>query len=229
MLGTGEVAVKRALDIGAAGLLLVVLSPPMALIAGALRLSGRGSVIYRSLRVGRGGQLYQMLKFRTMAPDRGAGPEITASGDPRVTRFGHVLRATKLDELPQLINVLKGEMSLVGPRPEVPRYVAHYTPEQRVVLSMRPGITGLSQVLFRHEERLLRRPDPERYYLDVVMPAKLAIDLEYVRHRSMRRDLWILARTLGAIVRPAHVPTLPPALKAATKPSAEVRAADQEV
>jgi lipopolysaccharide/colanic/teichoic acid biosynthesis glycosyltransferase len=127
--------------------------------------------------------------------------EITVRNDPRVTPVGRVLRATKLDELPQLVNVLRGEMSLVGPRPESPRYVAHYTSHQRAVLAVRPGITGPAQIVYCHEERLLGGRDPELQYLTVVMPAKLALDLDYVRHHSLRRDVGIVVRTLFALIR----------------------------
>jgi lipopolysaccharide/colanic/teichoic acid biosynthesis glycosyltransferase len=199
---------KRALDIVVAALMLVVLAPALVVIACVVRLSGPGPVVYRGWRVGRGGRPFHILKFRTMAPSADKGSEITVNHDPRVTPMGRLLRATKLDELPQLINVLRGEMSLVGPRPESPHYVARYAPEQRAVLGVRPGITGPSQVLFRHEERLLFGPDPESYYLSAVMPAKLAVDLEYVQHHSLQRDLIILVHTLGALVHSDRGTTL---------------------
>lgn len=188
---------KRAFDIAAAGVLLIVLSPLIALIACLIRLSGPGPIIYSGWRVGRYGRPFRVLKFRTMT--QAAGREITASDDPRVTRLGRRLRATKLDELPQLVNVLKGEMSLVGPRPEAPRFVALYTYAQREVLEVCPGITGPSQVLFRDEQRLLHGPDPEQVYLLQIMPMKLAIDLDYVRKHSLWGDLQILARTAIAL------------------------------
>lgn len=130
-----------------------------------------------------------------------SGPGITAAGDSRVTRLGRLLRRFKLDELPQLLNVLKGEMSLVGPRPEDPRYVAHYTPEQRRVLSVRPGITGAASVRYRHEEVLLRGPDWETVYLTVIMPDKLKIDLAYIGHWSFGSDLKVLVQTGAALYR----------------------------
>lgn len=193
---------KRALDVATAAVMLVVLAPVLVLTASVVRLSGPGPIFHRGWRVGRNGQPFRILKFRTMSPSAPAGGEITVDHDPRVTRVGRVLRATKVDELPQLINVLRGEMCLVGPRPESPRFVAHYAPEQRAVLSVRPGITGPSQIRFRAEERLLRGPDPEHYYLTTVMPAKLAMDLEYVRSHSLLGDLKILALTLFACVWP---------------------------
>jgi lipopolysaccharide/colanic/teichoic acid biosynthesis glycosyltransferase len=201
--------VKRTFDVVVAALLLVALLPLLALLALGVWASGPGPILYRGARVGRAAQPFHILKFRTMRPAVAAQRAITVNDDPRVTPFGRVLRATKLDELPQLINVLRGDMSLVGPRPEAPSYVSTYTPEQRAVLTVRPGITGLSQVFFRHEERMLVGPDPERYYLAVLLPAKLKIDLDYVRRRSFWLDLKILALTLVALVRPVPTPALP--------------------
>jgi lipopolysaccharide/colanic/teichoic acid biosynthesis glycosyltransferase len=141
-------------------------------------------------------------KFRTMVADAAQkGPGITVSGDDRVTRVGRLLRRTKLDELPQLINVLKGDMSLVGPRPEDPRYVAAYTARQRQVLSVRPGITSPASVRFRHEEELLQGEDWERTYREEILPAKLQIELEYIAHRSVWRDLGIIVQTFLALIR----------------------------
>jgi len=195
------ITMKRAVDIAAATALLVVVAPVMALIACVVHLSGPGPVIYRGWRVGRDGHLFRILKFRTMS-QAASGHEVTIHNDPRVTRLGRLLRATKLDELPQLLNVVKGDMSLVGPRPESPHYVAHYTPTQRTALRVRPGITGPSQVLYRHEEELLRGPDPEQLYLTTIMPAKLAIDVEYVRNHSVWGDVQILVRTVLTWILP---------------------------
>lgn len=183
---------------------LAVLSPLMALIAAVLRLGGSGSVIFAQDRVGLGGAVFRLLKFRTMRPDpdaerHGFEPGHTA----RVTRFGRVLRRWKLDELPQLWNVVRGEMSLVGPRPEIPRLVALYTPEQREVLRVRPGITDPASVRFRDEENLLAaQRDPARYYREVLMPLKLRINLDYLARRSPWTDLKVLARTAGAALAP---------------------------
>jgi lipopolysaccharide/colanic/teichoic acid biosynthesis glycosyltransferase len=200
---------KRAFDLSVAVMLVIVLCPIMAMIALAVQIDGSGPILHRGIRVGCRGAPFMMLKFRTMVPDAKPSREITVHGDPRITRIGRVLRAAKLDELPQLINVLHGDMSLVGPRPESPRYVAHYTEEQRAVLTVRPGITGPSQVLFRHEEQLLCVPVPELYYLTVVMPAKLAIDLEYVRSHSLWGDIKIIVLTARSIVWPLEPPVLP--------------------
>ncbi len=193
---------KRAFDIVCSAVGLTVLSPALLLIALAIRLNSPGPALYRAKRVGRGGRHFTLYKFRSMVANADkAGPGITAAGDARITSVGRVLRRTKLDEWPQLINVLRGDMSLVGPRPEDPRYVALYTPEQRAVLSVRPGITSLASVRYRHEEALLTGADWETRYTQEVMPTKLALDLEYVRNASLWLDLVILWRTFRALFR----------------------------
>ena len=203
------VMAKRLTDMVLATTGLILLAPLFAIVAAALWLDDRGPMLHHGLRIGRGGRSFHILKFRTMRIGGDVGSAITVAGDPRVTRVGRVLRATKLDELPQLINVVRGDMSLVGPRPEAPVYVALYTPEQLGVLAVRPGITGPTQIRFRHEEHLLRGQDPEEYYRTVIMPAKLAIDGEYVRQASYWRDLQLLALTVLAVIRPAHTSQLP--------------------
>jgi lipopolysaccharide/colanic/teichoic acid biosynthesis glycosyltransferase len=190
---------KRLMDGAVSAVLLLALSPLLLVIALAVRLTSRGPVIYRGLRVGKDGKKFQILKFRTMTVG-GAGGAITVADDGRVTRLGRWLRASKLDELPQLMNVLRGDMSLVGPRPEAPEYVAQYGAEQRRVLSVRPGITGPSQIAFRNEQSLLVGQDPEEFYVNVVMPAKLAIDLAYVSDHSLRVDMGILTGTVRAVL-----------------------------
>jgi lipopolysaccharide/colanic/teichoic acid biosynthesis glycosyltransferase len=193
---------KRAFDVLVSAAGLLALSPLMLLIALAIKIGSPGPVFYHGQRVGKGGVPIRVRKFRSMVADASQrGPGITAAGDPRITRLGHLLRRTKLDELPQLINVLEGTMSLVGPRPEDPRYVALYTPEQRRVLAVRPGITSLASVRYRNEEQALDRPDWESFYVQRVMPEKLAIDLEYVGRASLWSDLGILARTVVALFR----------------------------
>ena len=190
---------KRAFDLLLAGLGLLLLSPLLLLIALAVRLDSAGPVFYRQARVGRHGVPFRIHKFRTMTHDpRAAGPQITVGADPRITRVGAWLRRHKLDELPQLIDVLRGTMSLVGPRPEVPRYVALYPEALRAkVLSVRPGITDLASIAFRHESELLARAaDPEREYVQVVMPQKLALAARYAETASLGLDLKILWRTL---------------------------------
>lgn len=196
----GGPALSRALDVSAALAGLMILSPLFAVIAVAIKLEDGGPVFYRAIRVGRYGVSFQLFKFRTMRPhaDR-QGPGITTRGDPRVTRVGRWLRRTKLDELPQLINVLRGEMALVGPRPEDPRYVARYSYEQRRVLDARPGITSAASLAYRHEEQLLAGANWEQRYIEEVMPAKLRIDLDYLGRRSLGSDLGLILKTILAI------------------------------
>jgi lipopolysaccharide/colanic/teichoic acid biosynthesis glycosyltransferase len=189
------------LDVAIAGAALVVGAPLIALASAAIRLDSPGPVLFRQRRVGRDKRLIETLKLRTMVASTG-GPQITAGGDPRITRVGQFLRRTKLDELPQLWNVLRGDMSLVGPRPEVPRYVETYRPEWQKLFSVRPGITDLASLTFRDEESLLAAArDRERAYREVIMPAKLALALEGVERSSLRHDLGIIARTALSIVR----------------------------
>lgn len=208
-------AAKRALDIGASAAGLLMLAPLGLCAAAAIAREDGRPMIYRATRVGRYGRPFTMYKLRTMRRDAASrGPAITTAADPRVTRVGRLLRRTRIDELPQLWNVLRGEMSLVGPRPEDPAYVALYTPAQRVVLTVRPGITGLAQLAFADETRRLRPGHAHEDYVNVVLPAKLVIDLEYVATLSPWRDLRILART-------ARAPTL---RHGPAKPSKDVTA-----
>jgi lipopolysaccharide/colanic/teichoic acid biosynthesis glycosyltransferase len=193
--------VRRAVDVAASGLALVLLLPLMSAIACVVKLSSPGPVIFSQERVGRGSRIFRLHKFRSMRVSSG-GPSVTADGDARVTRAGRFLRKLKLDELPQFWNVLVGDMSIVGPRPEVPRYVELYTARQRKVLSIRPGITGPTQLRYRCEEDLLsRQADVESYYTQVLMPAKLESDLEYVERRAWRSDIAIVLATAGAVFR----------------------------
>ena len=171
----------RIFDLLAAFGGLLFLSPLFVLVAFAIKLDSRGPIFYRARRIGKDGIPFPLYKFRRMVSDADKqGPGITATGDSRITRVGRFLRRTKIDELPQLINVLSGDMSLVGPRPEDPRYVTLYTPEQRRVLAVRPGITSAASLAYRHEEQLLAGADWETVYREEVLPAKLAIDLEYL-------------------------------------------------
>lgn len=194
---------KRAFDLVAALAGLALLLPLLLLIAAWITWDTPGPALYRQQRVGRGGRLFTILKFRTMHvwPDTGA--ELTVGADPRITRAGILLRRYKLDELPQLVNVVVGDMSLVGPRPEVPRYVACYPePLRRIVLSVAPGITDWASIHYKDENMVLARAgDPERAYIDTVVPAKLDYYVRYVRERTFWIDLQIIARTLAAIVR----------------------------
>lgn len=193
---------KRTFDIGVALGGLIVLAPIFAVVAALIKCDSRGPVFYAGDRIGQHGRPFKILKFRSMAVDADRqGPPITHRDDPRITRVGAFLRRTKLDELPQLWNVLKGEMSLVGPRPETPSYVALYTPEQRKVLEVRPGISGLPQLSYRDEEKHLSPDSWEQDYVNVLMPQKLALDLEYVQKRSFALDVQILARTVWLLVK----------------------------
>jgi len=193
---------KRLLDLVAAGLGLVLLSPLLFGIALWIRFDSPGPALYRQERVGRFGRLFRIHKFRTMSQ---GGPnntmQITVGADPRITRAGSVLRRLKLDELPQLWDVLVGDMSLVGPRPEVPKYVALYPDALRdKVLSVRPGMTDRASIEYREENELLAHAaDPERTYIDVVMPAKLRYAAEYVDRRSMWADLRLIGATVQTL------------------------------
>lgn len=194
---------KRLFDIGAALAGLILLAPLFALAALWIRLDSAGPVFFRQQRVGRHGKLFGIYKFRTMRPGPAASAQLTVGRDRRITRAGQFLRHYKLDELPQLINVLQGAMSLVGPRPEVPRYVACYPPELRaIVLSVAPGITDWASILYREESEILgRAADPERAYVDTILPAKLDYYVRYVRERSFWIDLRIIFSTLAALGR----------------------------
>jgi lipopolysaccharide/colanic/teichoic acid biosynthesis glycosyltransferase len=191
---------KRAFDLLLSALGLLLLAPVLLLIALWVKLDSPGPVFFRQERVGRFGRPFFIHKFRTMRVDN-AGLQITVGVDPRITRAGRVLRAAKLDELPQLWDVLRGAMSLVGPRPEVPRYVALYPPKLReIVLSVRPGITDPASLSFRNESELLAAAaDPEREYVEVVMPTKLRLAAAYVRRATLRTDLRVILATLGAL------------------------------
>lgn len=191
---------KRMFDVAVSAVALVVLSPVLLICAVAVRLDSRGPALFRQERVGLGGTTFRIHKFRSLRVGP-AGALISPSGDPRVTRVGAFLRRTKLDELPQLFDVLVGHMSLVGPRPEVPRYAALWPQEYReAILSVRPGITDPASVAFRHEsDELAGADDPEDYYVTVLLPEKARMYADYVRTRTFLRDLVILARTGRAV------------------------------
>ncbi|HSS98562.1 MAG TPA: sugar transferase [Terriglobales bacterium] len=196
-----ELRGKRLLDSCLSTLGLVILLPLFALIAILLKFTSSGPIFYRQSRVGKAGQNFKILKFRTMQVDADKqGPSITVAGDSRITPTGRILRALKLDELPQLWNVLKGDMSLVGPRPEVPLYVQSYTEEQRKVLQVRPGITDLTSLAYRTEEALLAsQPDAEHHYQEIVLPHKLSLNAEYILNITLKYDLSILGKTLFSL------------------------------
>jgi lipopolysaccharide/colanic/teichoic acid biosynthesis glycosyltransferase len=193
---------KRALDLLAGSIALVFSLPILLAAALAIRISGDvGPILYRASRIGEGGRPFAIVKLRTMA-DNAGGAGVTSSRDPRVTKVGRVLRRLKIDELPQLWNVLRGEMSLVGPRPEDKRYVNWTDPVHQKVFTAKPGITGLAQLEYPLEEDLLVGTDPERIYREQILPSKLKLDSYYLDHQSLLLDLRILARTASTTIRP---------------------------
>jgi len=193
---------KRLLDISIAGFALLLLVPVLAAIAAAVWIEDRDSPWYRGVRVGRRGREFRMLKFRSMRPDAWTtGVHSTASGDARITRVGRFLRAWKLDELPQLWNVVTGDMSLVGPRPQVPEEAALYTPDELWMLNVRPGITDLASIVFSDEGEILAgSADPDLLYNQIIRPWKSRLALLYVDHGSWTADLRILAWTAAALI-----------------------------
>lgn len=193
---------KRLLDAAFAGVGLLVTAPALAALAVAVKLDSPGPAFFVQTRVGRGRRPIRIPKLRTMVADsQRRGPEVTAASDARITRVGALLRRTKLDELPQLWSVLRGDMSLVGPRPEVERYVAMYRPEWQPLLEVRPGLTDPASLVFRNEEELLAAAnDRERAYIEVIMPLKLEVALQGVRRQSVAHDLGVIVRTLLAVV-----------------------------
>ena len=192
---------KRAFDVVVAGAGLAATAPLLGALAVAIKLDSPGPVLFSQTRIGKGRRPFRTLKLRTMTAGPPGGAQITASGDRRITRVGQLLRRTKLDELPQLWNVLRGEMSLVGPRPEVPDYVATYRPEWEPLFEVRPGLTDPASIAFRDEEGLLAAAaDRDRAYREVIMPLKLGLALEGVAQRSLIADLGVIARTVAALV-----------------------------
>ena len=194
---------KRTFDFLASFFGLLLLSPLILCIAVWVKCDSKGPIFYRQVRVGKDGREFKLLKFRSMrvGADK-AGLLTLGDCDPRVTRSGFWLRKTKLDELPQLFNVLVGDMSLVGPRPEVPKYVALYTPEQREVLSVRPGITDTASVEMRNEAELMaQQADPEGYYVNVQIPLKIKLAKEYIAQQSLLSDLKLIVRTIGVMFK----------------------------
>lgn len=189
---------KRALDIIIAVPALFILSLPLLMIAGAIVATDGRPAIFTQARVGRFGKPFTLYKFRTMHPD-GRGLELTSRNDGRITAIGGWLRRRKLDELPQLFNILKGEMSFVGPRPEVPKYVAIYPREYERILTVRPGLTDAASIEFKNESLFLESTDPERIYIEQILPRKLELNLEYVNDHSLGGDLRLIFRTLAAL------------------------------
>ena len=197
-----QLAAKRAMDVVLSGAVLLLLWPLFLLIALAIVIDDPGPVFYRQVRVGRGGKEFRIFKFRSMITDaEKKGLQITVGRDSRITRVGALLRKTKLDELAQLINVFLGQMSFVGPRPEVPRYVRLYTPYQRQVLLVRPGITDYASIAYRSENDLLAAADdPERMYIEEIMPAKIELNMRYLHEISPLSDIRLILKTIAAVV-----------------------------
>ena len=194
---------KRLFDIVASGCGLIVLSPLLLIIAIWIKCDSEGPVFYRQVRVGKNNKDFRIYKFRSMRIGADKAGLITVGGrDPRVTRSGYYIRKYKLDELAQLINVFVGDMSLVGPRPEVRKYVDMYTPEQMHVLDVRPGVTDLASIRYRNENELLEKAeDPDKYYIEVIMQDKLRINLEYVQNQSFWYDIKLIFGTFWAIIK----------------------------
>jgi lipopolysaccharide/colanic/teichoic acid biosynthesis glycosyltransferase len=194
--------VKRFFDIFFSLLLVIFLSPMLLLLALLIVLTSAGGAIYKQERIGRGGTPFRIFKFRTMRIRQVEGTQITVgSRDPRITGVGYYLRKLKLDELPQLFNILSGQMSFVGPRPEVARYVKHYSEEQRKVLDVRPGLTDLASLEYFEESDLLQKAeDPEQEYIQIIMPAKLELSKKYLEDKDPVKDLKIIIRTATRIL-----------------------------
>jgi lipopolysaccharide/colanic/teichoic acid biosynthesis glycosyltransferase len=199
---------KRVFDIVFAAIVLLFCLPVLVAIAFVIKLAAPGPVLYRGIRVGRNGKLFAMLKFRTMVADaESRGGSATAADDPRLTPIGKFLRCYKLDELPQLLNVLKGDMSLVGPRPEVQKYVDLFSREERAILSLRPGITDWASVWNSNEAAVLEGSrDPEKTYEELIRPTKIALQLVYVRNHSLLTDLKILLHTALKLIHDGWIP-----------------------
>jgi|GEM_PF-49963 len=194
-------SLMRILDVIVAAVGLLFLMPVLLIIGLIVMITSRGPVLYKANRVGRNGQPFELLKFRTMTVDADStGPGITLRDDRRITRIGNFLRETKIDELPQLVNVLKGDMGLVGPRPEDPRYVASYTPSQLQILQARPGITSPASIEYRHENKLLEGENWETTYRETILPRKLAIDLAYLQRRTTWTDLTVIFETFAVVI-----------------------------
>jgi lipopolysaccharide/colanic/teichoic acid biosynthesis glycosyltransferase len=194
---------KRVLDVLVSGMALAVSCPVLLVSAIAIWVDSPGPILYRQWRVGRNGQPFQIIKLRTMIPNADRqGPRVTASGDSRITKVGRILRKTKVDELPQFFNVLTGAMTLVGPRPELPEFVAEYTDAERRVLEIKPGVTGPATVCYVDEERVLAASgDRVKFYIEKVMRDKLELDLAYAQNISFPTDLGILRETFTSMLR----------------------------
>lgn len=198
---------RRIVEAFLAALSLIILAPVLIPVAILIMLLDIGPVFHASTRVGLNGRIFRVYKFRTMVLDADRiGKGITSANDQRITPVGRVLRKYKIDEIPQLLNVLRGDMAFVGPRPEDPRYVALYTSAQRAILASRPGITSPASIAFRYEEHMLSGLDWEQRYIDEILPGKLAIELEYATRRTLATDLGVIFKTIAAVsAQPADV------------------------
>ena len=196
---------RRSVDVAVAGVALVMLAPLLLIVALAVRLTSPGGALFRQRRVGRGGRPFMLLKFRTMR-DGAGGPSVTRAGDARVTPLGAVLRRWKVDELPQLVNVLRGDMSLIGPRPEVPDYLAQAGAAGAAYAAVQPGLADAATLAYYDEADVIARAtDPERYYVDVILPEKIRLSVAYARERAFGSDLrllWALARRIAGFGPP---------------------------
>lgn len=190
--------IKRLFDVIASFIGIIILSPILILVSIAIKMDSKGDVFFKQVRVGKNGVKFNILKFRTMVVDaESLGKQITVGKDTRITKVGSALRKVKIDELPQLINVFKGDMSLVGPRPEVPKYVEMYNREQRRVLNVRPGITDIASLRYKDENDILGKVEnPEEYYINTIMPDKLNLNLEYIEKNNIIFDMFLIIKTI---------------------------------
>lgn len=196
-------ALKRLFDLVCSFVGLILLSPVLLIVSILIKLDSSGPVFFKQVRIGKNEQPFKILKFRTMVNDaEKKGKQITVGQDNRITKVGSFLRKYKLDELPQLINVFVGDMSLVGPRPEVPKYTQYYTKEQKRIFEVRPGITDYASIKYRNENEILgKSEDPEKTYIEEVMQDKLKINFEYIDKRSVREDIFIIFNTIAKIIK----------------------------
>lgn len=198
-----QLILKRFFDIIVSLIGLVILCPLLLLLAIIIKIDSNGPVFFTQVRIGREGREFKIFKFRTMVVDaEKQGMQITVGKDKRITKSGHFLRKTKLDELPQLINVIKGDMSFVGPRPEVPKYVALYDKQQRKILKVRPGITDLASIEYRDENTLLGKSNnPEGTYIEEIMPRKINLNIEYLSKMSVVYDIQLILKTIIFVLK----------------------------
>ncbi len=197
-MGKFNQIIKRIFDFLVSLMGIIILLPVFIIVSIAIKIDSKGNILFLQKRVGRYGKEFNIYKFRTMVTDaEKLGKQITVGNDNRITKVGAFLRKTKIDELPQLFNVLKGDMSLVGPRPEVPKYVSLYTEEQRKVLDIRPGITDMASLRYRDENEILGKVDnPEEYYINIIMKDKLSLNLEYIQKSNVFFDIFLIVKTI---------------------------------